>query len=125
MAVSTAFAALAADPALATTIEAIQSKCPVTYSDGWSMESAQYADDTVTMNFKVNIPADYFAMMKQNAATIKPMWVANMASYGEGWRAIAKAVSDAGASMTVHMSTADDPEGFSITFTSAELAAML
>lgn len=125
LAVSTAFSSYAADPALASTIEAIQSKCPVTYADGWSMQSASYTDDVVTMQFRVNIPADYFAMMKQNSATIKPMWIANMASAGEGWKSIAKAVSAAGASLVVQMSTTDDPEGFSISFTPTELASMM
>jgi hypothetical protein len=64
----------------------VNEKCPITYSEGWAVNSCTLTDDTVSL--VMGVPANFgfvLPMLTGNAENVKRLWIKQLSQYGAQW----------------------------------------
>lgn len=83
--------------ALQNLVMEMNQDCPIEYQDGWNVNSFKLSDNMLGINIEITGEmAQYFPMMRANAAMLKSQWINTLPNYGEHWnRLIEMSVKDA------------------------------
>lgn len=108
-------------PSVAESVGTLAAACPVQFADGWTLTSAAMSADTVNLSFTVALPPQYYDMVKQSSAAVKPLWLNNVAARNATWTQLRPAAARGGNPVRVHMTASSDPTGFTVIFTPADL----
>lgn len=113
---------LSAQSALEQYVSDANSRCPLTYSDGWSVEAFSCVCDTVTADIKLSgEAAGYLPMLASNAEAVKGMWLGQMSLYGEQWNRLVRLVVAEGKTLAVVLRNDDKTLVVRMVFTPDEL----
>ena len=67
----------------------LNEKCPITFADGWTVNSFVAKDDNVTVEITVAPSIDaYIPYLAANGDQVKQMWLRQMQQYGPMWNTL-------------------------------------
>ena len=113
---------MAQNSALDDFIASANSRCPMTFSDAWTVESFTCESDTVTTTIALTgEAANYLPMIAANAGMVKNMWLGQMAQYGEEWNNFAALVAGENKTLVVMLHSKDNATSVAFTFSPDEL----
>ena len=97
-------------------------QCPISFSDGWTVESFTASTDTVTMTITLaGQAAGYLPMMAAYAPMVKIMWLGQMSIYGERWNQLVELVVAEDKTLAVLLRSQDKASDLTFVFTTEEL----
>ena len=115
---------MAQNSALEDFIANANSRCPITFNDGWAVESFTCENDTVTTTITLTGGvANYLPMIAANADLVKKVWLGQVAQYGERWNDFASLVAEENKTLVVMLRGEANAASVALTFSPDDLKA--
>lgn len=77
------------EPELNTFVAELNAKCPITFADGWQVNSFDADTDAVTVIITVAPSVEtYLPYMAANTDQVKQVWLQQMQQYGSMWNTL-------------------------------------